>query len=355
MQAATLTLALAAAVLTALVLDMRAARGEPGGRASQIATIALVASVIAALLPIGALLPAPSLAHVAPVPSWDVVRPCVPPPEARSHAHALGPLVLSRVLFPVIVAAALSAAGRPLVRPFRLLAVAMAFALAIVLFGGARVLRGGSDLAAFRACGALTPEEGADAPSVRTVIARLTVDGRQELIRWRDLPKLPRPPWVRAEIPVTIAGDPWVLRVRGAGVVAEPDDPRRADRPLPALHFASVPRLARGEGGTVLIDNRPDGKLYAVRVGRAVHPSEIGPLLRPPAWPVLLTLAVVVAACSALWIARERSAVPALSPPYRAVTSEEHSPSLRRVVPAIAAFCLIEASATALHALSPYL
>jgi hypothetical protein len=355
MQAATITLALAAAVLAALILDLRAARGEAGGRAATVTLIALVATVIAALMPFGVLIPHPSLAHVAPVPSWDLIRPCVAPPEPSTHGHALGPLAIARLVFPVIVAAALGAAARPIARPRRVLAVSLAFALAIVVLGGARVLRGGADLEAFRSCGALTPEEGADASRVRAVIDRMLVDSKQELIRWRDLPRLPRPPWVRSEIPVTIAGEPWVLRVRRGGVVAEPDDPRRADRPLPVLHFSSVPHLARNHVGTVLVDHRPDGKLYAIRVGRPVQPNEIGPLLRAPAWPVLLTLAALAVAGVALYVTRDRNERAALQPPYRTAASEPLERPLRSAVPAIVALLLMESSATALHALLPYL
>jgi hypothetical protein len=357
MLAVYITLALAMALSAALALDLRAARGEPGGRAATITLVALVASVVAALLPIGALLPHASLDHVASVPSWDVVRPCVPPPEPSSRFHAIAPVALSRLLFPVIVVAALGA--RPTVRPRRLLAIALAFALAVIAIGGVRTLRGGAEVTAFRACGALTPEEGADASSVRAVINRMIVDGRQEVIRWRELPRLPRPPWVRSEIPVTIGGDPWVLRVRGKSVVAEPDDVRRADRPLPALHFASVPTLAsgadaRGKVSTVLIDYRPDGKLYAVRVGRAVQSAEIGPLLRAPRWPVAIVALALVVAVAMMWMTRVRSIVAVVQSPYRTAPASEGSP-LVAAVPAVVALILIETSATALHALLPYL
>lgn len=357
MVAALITLALAVAVSIALALDLRDARGEAGGRASALALIALVATVIAAFAPLGALLPPPSLSHVAPVPSWDVIRPCMPPPEPPSHAHAIAPFAVLRFVFPIIVAGAMTASARPVVRPRRVLAVAIPLSLIVLLMSGVRVLRGGAEPASFRACGALTPEDGADASRVRGVIARMLAGGRQELIRWRELPRMPRPPWVRSEIPITIADDPWVLRVRGKGVVAEPDDPRRADRPLPALHFSSIPTLASGEGGaTVLVDHRPDGKLYAVRVGRAVQPAEIGPLLRAPRWPALVVLGAIVAATAALWIARPRREHETTSPPYRTAPDEPRSESpLRASLPAFAAFVLVEASATALHVLWPYL
>ncbi len=337
MLAALITLALAVSVSTALVLDWRETRGEAGGRASALALVALIACVVAALAPIGALLPEPMLSHVASVPSWDIVRPCIAPPEPPSRVHAIAPFAVLRVVFPIIIAAAVSARTRPIVRPRRVLAIAIAFSITVLGVSTVRALRGGADPAAYRTCGALTPEEGADAARVRAVIGRMLDGGRQQLLRWRTLPRLPPPPWVRSEIPITIASDPFVLRVRGKNVVAEPDDPRRADRPLPALHFASVPTLASGADDTkVLIDHRPDGKLYAVRVGRAAGPSEIGPLLAAPLWPALVVASAVAFAALSLWITRAR-------------------PELRNVFPALAALILVEASGTALHVLWPYL
>jgi len=348
------TLALAAVVLLALALDLRAARGDPGGRASALALAALIAAVIAALVPLGALLPHPSLAHVASVPSFDAMRPCVPPAEPPSRLHGVAPLAVLHVLFPIIVAAALGATTRPIVRPRRALAVAFAFALLVLVVGGARALRGGVDVASIRACGALTPEEGADAARVRSVIDRMVGDRQLSVIRWRELPKLPRPPWVRSEIPVTIRGEPWVLRVRGDAVIAEPDDLRRADRPLPALHFASVPVLAQSAVTSVLLDPRPDGRLYAVRVGRAVQAHEIGPLLRPPLWPIAAIALALVVSAIALYVARARNALAPSVAPYRTAPTEQ-AVLLAEATPAIVTLLLIEVTGTAWHALAPYL
>lgn len=340
MVAALITLALAMAVSIALALDLRDAPKGEGGLPSVLAVALLIASAASAVAPLGALLPEPSLSHVAPVPSWNLIRPCIPGAEPPSRAHAIGPIGVLRLVFPAMIAAALATRRRSVVLPRRVLAVAISFAVAVLVVAGVRALRSGAEPASFRACGALTPEDGADASRVRAVIARMIADGQQQLIRFRDLPRIPRPPWARSEIPVTIAGDPWVLRVRGTRVVAEPDDPRRADRPLPSLHFASVPTLATGGSGmTVLVDRRPDGKLYAVRVGRAVQPSEIGPLLRAPRWPAVIVMGALVVVGFSLFLARARPNVT----------------SLRASLPAFSLLVLIEASATALHVLWPYL
>lgn len=334
------------AVLAAMVLDLRRADGTARGRG---AWFAFVATGVAAALPFGAVLPIPSLAHVGSVPSFDVTRPCVAP-DVTTSLHALGPFLFLRVLLPIAIVFFL-ARERAAPRPRFLLGFAISLASVVFAFAAVRTARGGADLAAYRTCGALTPEEGLDPSRVRAVLARTMGEARQEIIHWRDLPRLPRPPWVRSEIPVTIGGDPWVLRPRGASVVAEPDDHRAIERPLPALHFASVPSMAMSPGHTVLLDHRPDGRLYAVRVGRPVRFAEIGPLVRPPRWPlavlgfgILFTLVVLVRL-------RPIRAI-AIFAPYRA--APEVPPRASALLPLCALF-LIEASLTSMHVLIPYL
>lgn len=337
------------AVVLMTVLDLRrpAVSDGSGARASW---AWLIAAVLAAALPIGCALPIQSLTHVGMVPSFDALRPCVPPRDSLMRAHALVPLLLLRVLLPIAILVGI-VRDRPAPGPRYLLGFALALATTVLTFSVVRALRGGADLSTFRTCGALTPEEGADAPRVREVLSRVVRDGRQEILHWRDLPRLPRPPWVRGEIAVTIAGEPWVLRSRGEKVIAEPDDPRRADRPLPALHFASVPSMAIGAGSTVLLDHRPAGKLYAVRVGSPTSLREIGPLVAPPRWPIALLLIAI--GITLAWYVRSRPRpVLRVLAPYRTAPD---GPRTIRAMPAFCAFLLIETSLTAMHALLPYL
>lgn len=332
-------------VVVAFVLDLRGAKV-----ASSRSWWALVATVIAAVLPLGAILPHATLPHVASVPSFDVTRPCVAPTES-AQLHALGPFVMIRVLLPLAIVIGL-VRERPAPRPRFLVAISAVLAFAVFAIASARTLRGGAELGALRSCGALTPEEGIDAPRVRAVVASIVGDGRHEILHWRELPRLPAPPWVRGEIPVTINGDPWSLRRLGSAVVAEPDDARRADRPLPVLHFASIPSMAVSATSTVLLDHRPDGKLYAVRVGQPARIGEIGPLLRPPRWPLLLMVSALGSAIVLLLLSRPRRALAEVFAPYRTTSA---TPTRQSALPAIAALILIEASLTTLHVLAPYL
>ncbi len=334
-------LAVFLAVLAAAVLDLRRASGASSFRASGW----FVATLVAAALPLGALLPEATLSHVGSVPSFDLLRPCVAPSEAPAR-HAFAPFVALRLLLPLAVVA-LVFRERPAPRPRLLLGLSLALATTVLALFSVRALRGGVELASYRTCGALTPEEGSDAARVRALIGA----AKQELIHWRDLPRLPRPPWVRSEIAVTIAGEPWVLRPRGAAVVAEPDDPRRADRPLPALHFASVPSMAMSKGSMVLLDHRPDGKLYAVRVGQPARFAEIAPLLRPPRWPLALLALAIGGTLVVAVLSRPRPLL-AVVAPYRTAPTEDAAP---RALPALCAFVLVEASLTAMHVLLPYL
>jgi hypothetical protein len=183
------------------------------------------------------------------------------------------------------------------------------------------------------------------------LLRRLLRDPKLEVIHWKDLPKLPRPPWVWSELAVTVAGEPWVLRRRGDRVVAEPDDPRRADRPLPALHFASVPSMATTPGSMVLLDHRADGKLYAVRIGQPTQFTDVAPLLRPPRWP-LAFLAAAIGITLAVLLERRPRPLLAVFAPYRA--APDGAPPVS-AWPAFCAFLLIEASLTTMHVLLPYL
>lgn len=339
-------LAVFLAVFAAAALDLRrscrSAREAPCFRASSW----FFATLVAAALPLGAVLPGGSLSHVGSVPSFDLLRPCVAPSDAPAW-HALVPFAGLRVLLPLALVA-LFFRERPAPRPRLLLGLGVALSTTVLVLFSARALRGGAELASYRTCGALTPEDGSDAARVR----RLLGHSKQELIHWRALPRLPRPPWVRGEIAVTIAGEPWVLRSRGAAVVAEPDDPRRADRPLPALHFASVPSMASSSGSMVLLDHRPEGKLYAVRVGRPARFVEIAPLLRPPRWPIAPLLLAIGATLGVSWASRPRRLLAGFAP-YRAPPVA--NPTTTNALSAFCGFLLIEASLTAMHVLLPYL
>jgi hypothetical protein len=338
-------LAVFLAVLAMAVLDLRRSSGGGNFRAC----VWFAAAVVAAALPIGAILPAGSLSHVGVVPSFDVLRPCVAPMHSPSR-HAIVPFVLLRVLFPIAVVAFISR-DPPAPRPRFLLGFAVALATTVLAFASVRAVRGGADPGSFRACGALTPETGSDATQVRWLLRRLMREPKQEVIAWRDLPKLPRPPWVWSEIAVTIGGEPWVLRKRGARVVAEPDDLRRADRPLPALHFASVPSMATSNGAMVLLDHRPEGKLYAVRVGQPAQFNEVAPLLRPPWWPIAFLVLSLAVTLVTLLRSRPKRLLGVFAP-YR--TAPDDAPAVS-AMPAFCAFLLIEASLTAMHVLLPYL
>jgi hypothetical protein len=332
------------AVVATFVLDLRGPRTGPAR-----SWWPLCAALVAAALPIGAIVPEATLAHVASVPSFDITRPCVAPPESNK-LHAIAPAVMLWLLLPAGVVIGLLR-DRSAPRPRFLLGFSFALAAAVLSVTLVRTVRGGVDVGSLRACGALTPEEGTDASRVRAVVQGMVGDARLQILRWRDLPHLPAPPWVRGEIPVTIDGHPWSLRVHRASVVAEPDDPRRADRPLPALHFASIPSMAVSAHSTVLLDHRPDGKLYAVRVGQPVRVDEIGKLLRPPRWPLLVMIVSLVSAVALLVGSRQRRALVEVFAPYRVVSVERVGSAL----PAVCALILIEASATTLHVLAPYL
>ncbi|MBI2392694.1 MAG: hypothetical protein HYV09_24120 [Deltaproteobacteria bacterium] len=349
-----LVLAAAAADLAIASRDARVA----GARASFLPAYAIAAAMLAALLPLGVMLAEPSLSHVAPVPSWDLLRPCLAPPHPATRAHAWAPFALVRVLLPAAIALGLRA--RTLPRARFLLGASAAVALTVLSLGVHRLAKGGADPAEVRTCGALTPEEGADGRAVRALLDRVNVGARQELIRFRELPRLRPPPWMRAEIAVTIGGEPYSLRPRGPRVVAEPDDARRAERPLPALHFASIPAIEHGttpdgRPATVLLDRRSNGRWFAIRVGQPARFSEVAPLLRAPWWPVALLGACVIAVASALWATRARPRVASALGPYRAPPDEPRARPLAPAIHAVCAFVLVEASFTALRALAPYL
>lgn len=313
----------------------------------------LIAAVVAAVLPLGAIFPHATFEHVAMVPSFDVTRPCVAPHESAMRLHAVLPFVMIRVLLPLAIVIGI---GRERAAPNARYLLGFAFALSatVLLFTASRTLRGGFHADEVQTCGALTPESGADAAHVRALPIVRT--GRQQLIEWRDLPRLPRPPWVHGEIAVTIAGDPWTLRVRSnagsSGIVAEPDDLRRADRPLPALHFASVPSMVVGPAGSFLLDHRPLGKLYAVRVGSPVDLRQIGPLVSPPRWPLLMLVVALAGSLATLIASRPARVLAAVFSPYRTAML---LPAPESPLVAWCALVLIEASATAIHVLLPYL
>lgn len=347
-----------ALVLAAAAVDLAIGwrdTGE-GTRRSVVALLAIVATILAALLPIGVMLPAPSLAHVAPVPSWDPLRPCLAPPHPEARAHAWAPFALIRVLLPAAIVVSLRA--RPLPRARFLLAASAVVAAIVLSLGVRRLARGGADPTDIRTCGALTPEQGADGRAVRALLDRVNVDARQELIRFRELPRLRPPPWVRAEIAVTIGGEPYSLRPRGPRVTAEPDDARRAERPLPALHFTGIPTIEHGttpdgRPARVLVDRRSDGRWFAVRVGEPARFSEVAPLLRAPWWPVALLGATVIVVGAALWSTRARTRPTGVLAPYR--TPPQQPLARTSAVRAVCAFALVEASFTAWRALAPFL
>lgn len=347
-------------VVAAAALDLwLAARGPHGrvtGPGSFIAFAATLGAIVAALSPIGLLIPEPTLSHVAPVPSLDSLQPCLPPPLPSGRGHAVLPFALLRLVLPL--GAAVAIAARPLPRARALLSVSFALALAVLAASTLRLLRGGVAVSEIATCGAFTPEQGFDGRAVRALLDRVNREGRQELVRFRELPRLPPPPWVRAEIGLTIAGEPWSLRLRGTNVVAEPDDPRRAQRPMPALHLASIPSIERGvtldgHGASVLVDRRSDGRWYAVRLGRPLSFAELAPIARPPGWPVALLLCAVLVAIVALRAGRSRP--PSASPlaPYR--TSSDENPARGSVVPALCALLLVEATFTVWRVIGPYL
>lgn len=340
-----------------LVLASREGRSRAGGPVAFVALAATIAAVVAALLPIGLILPEPTLSHVAPVPSWDPLHPCLPPPHPASRWHAIAPFAVLRVALPLAVVVGL--ATRPLPRARFLLGASFALAAWVLVASVPRVLRGGVATTEITTCGAFTPEQGFDGRSVRALLDRLHVDGRQQLVVFRDLPRLPPPPWVRGEIGVTIAGEPYSLRVRGKNVVAEPDDPRRADRPLPALHLASIPAIEHGttpdgRPASVLVDRREGGKWYAVRLGRPLSFREIAPIARAPWWPVALVAITLVLSVAALRFCRRASRGQGPIAPYRAAPDTSIAGG-REAIPALCALALVEVSFTALHVLGPYL
>lgn len=336
-------LAVFLAVVAMVALDLRSAESRTR------AWLPVIATVIAAALPVGAILPHVTFEHVAAVPSFDVTHPCVAPVASAARWHSALPFLMIRVLLPIALIIGL-ARDRTAPRAAHLVGFAFALTATVLSFALFRTLRGGAAPEDLRTCGALTPDSGSDAARVRSL--PMLRDHRLQLIQWRDVPRLPRPPWVRGEIPVTIAGEPWTLRLRAASVIAEPDDLRRADRPLPALHFASVPSMATGPGGTVLLDHRPGGKLYAVRVGAPVSLREIGPLLRPPRWPLAMLALALIGCLAALVVSRPARVLVTVFAPYRAMHLREPPPS---AVPAWCALILIEASLTTMHVLLPYL
>jgi len=348
-------------VLAAAALDLALASRDPraraGGPVAFVAFAATLAAILAALLPIGAILPEPSLSHVAPVPSWDPLHPCLAPPHPASRWHAFAPFALIRVALPLAVVVGL--ATRPLPRARFLLGASFALAAWVSFLAVPRLFRRGVPLTELTTCGAFTPEQGFDGRAVRALLDHTNRDGRQELVSFRELPRLPPPPWVRGEIAVTIAGDPYSLRMRGQRVVAEPDDPRRAERPLPALHLASIPAIEHGttpdgRPASVLIDRRADGKWYAVRLGQPLSFAEIAPIVRPPWWPVAVLFGVVSIVVFAIRVCRRAPNDSGPNAPYR-TAPDVRTTRFREAVPALCALALVEASFTALHVLGPYL
>lgn len=342
-----------AAALGDLVLAAREARAPAEG--GFLARFAVTSAILAALLPLGLVLPEPTLSHVAAVPSFDLLHPCLPPPHPPSRWHAVVPFALLRVALPAGVAVMIGARIVPRAR--LLFGASLALAAFVLATMVPRLFRGGVETQQISTCGALTPEQGWDGKTVRALLDRLHHDARQELVLFRDLPKLPPPPWVRGEIPVTIGGEPWSLRMRGVRTVAEPDDPRRANRPLAALHFQSIPAIehgktADGREAHVLVERRADGKWYAIRLGRALSFRELAPIARAPWWPVALLLTAFSGTLAFVGLSRRARGETLPFAPYRRAPSD---PARVELLPAMAAVLLVETSLTALRVLGPYL